>query len=32
MKQVRAPITDIEKNVYDMIYRGKSFDDAGKGI
>ncbi len=32
MKQVRAPVSDIEKNVYDLIYRGKSFDDAGKGI
>ena len=32
MKQVRAPISDIEMNVYDLIYRGKSFDDAGKGI
>ncbi|VVB51171.1 Proline--tRNA ligase [uncultured archaeon] len=32
MKQVRTPIVDIEKKVYDLIYRGKSFDDAGKGI
>ena len=29
MKQVRAPIKDIENNVYDLIYRGKSFEDAG---
>jgi glycyl-tRNA synthetase len=29
MKQVRAPISDIENNVYDLIYRGKSFEDAG---
>jgi glycyl-tRNA synthetase len=32
MKQVRAPIIDIENNVYDLIYRSKSFEDAGKGI
>jgi len=29
MKQVRAPISDIENNVYDLIYRGRSFEDAG---
>ncbi|PWB53430.1 MAG: glycine--tRNA ligase [Candidatus Methanoperedenaceae archaeon] len=29
MKQVRAPISDIENNVYDLIYRRKSFEDAG---
>jgi glycyl-tRNA synthetase len=29
MKQVRAPISDIENNVYDLIYRGKPFEDAG---
>jgi glycyl-tRNA synthetase len=29
MKQVRAPINDIENNVYDLIYRGKSFENAG---
>lgn len=32
MKQVRASINDIENNVYDLIYRGKSFEDAGIGI
>jgi glycyl-tRNA synthetase len=30
MKQVRAPIRNIENYVYDMIYRGKSFEDVGK--
>lgn len=32
MKQVRATISDVEQNIYDMIYRGKSFKDAGIGI
>jgi glycyl-tRNA synthetase len=29
MKQVRAGISDIADNVYDLIYSGKSFEDAG---
>ncbi len=29
MKQVRTPISGIENNVYDLIYRGKSFENAG---
>ena len=32
MKQVRAPVQDIETNIYDLIYRGKSFEDAGKEV
>jgi glycyl-tRNA synthetase len=30
MKQVRAKVNGIADNIYDMIYRGKSFEDAGK--
>jgi glycyl-tRNA synthetase len=29
MKQVRAKISDIENNIYNLIYRGKSFAGAG---
>lgn len=32
MKQVRAGISDIADNIYDLIYSGKSFEDAGKKI
>ncbi|CAG0991377.1 glycyl-tRNA synthetase [Methanosarcinales archaeon] len=32
MKQVRAKVSDIAENIYDMIYCGKSLEDAGKGI
>ncbi|MFZ3060833.1 MAG: glycine--tRNA ligase [Candidatus Methanoperedens sp.] len=32
MKQVRAGMNDIADNIYDLIYGGKSFGDAGKGI
>lgn len=32
MEQVRAPVSDITSNIYDMIYRGKSFEDAGVKI
>lgn len=30
MKQVRAKVSDIAENIYDMIYCGKSLEDAGK--
>jgi glycyl-tRNA synthetase len=32
MKQVRAKVSDIADNIYDMIYCGKSLEDAGKGV
>ncbi len=32
MKQVRAGISDIADNIYDLIYGGKSFDDAGRKV
>ncbi len=32
MKQVRAGMSDIAGNIYDLIYRGKSFGDAGRKI
>ncbi len=32
MEQVRAGIGDIADNIYDLIYRGKSFEDAGRKI
>ncbi|NJD78410.1 MAG: glycine--tRNA ligase [Candidatus Methanoperedens sp.] len=32
MKQVRAAMSGIAENIYDMIYRGKSFEDAGKKV
>ena len=32
MKQVRAGIDGIEDNIYDLIYRGKSFDEAGRKV
>lgn len=32
MKQVRAKVSDIDDNIYDMIYCGKSLEDAGKGV
>jgi glycyl-tRNA synthetase len=32
MKQVRAKVSDIADNIYDMIYCGKSLEEAGKGI
>ncbi len=32
MKQVRAGISDIADNIYDLIYSDKSFEDAGKKI
>ena len=32
MKQVRACIDGIEDNIYDLIYRGKSFDEAGRKV
>ncbi len=32
MKQVRAGISDIADNIYNLIYSGKSFKDAGKKI
>jgi glycyl-tRNA synthetase len=30
MRQVRAPIKDIEDVIYELIYRGRSFESAGK--
>jgi glycyl-tRNA synthetase len=30
MRQVRAPIKEIENVLYELIYRGRSFDSAGK--
>lgn len=30
MKQVRAKVSDIADNIYDMIYCGKSLEDAGR--
>ncbi|MCZ7398590.1 MAG: glycine--tRNA ligase, partial [Candidatus Methanoperedens sp.] len=32
MKQVRAGMSDIADNIYDLVYGGKSFEDAGKKI
>ncbi len=32
MKQVRAGMSDIADNIYDLVYGGKSFEDAGKRI
>ena len=32
MKQVRASMSDIADNIYDLVYGGKSFEDAGKKI
>lgn len=32
MKQVRTSIGDIADNIHDLIYRGKSFEDAGKKV
>ena len=32
MKQVRANVSDIADNIYDMIYCGKSLEDAGVQI
>ena len=32
MKQVRAGMDGIEENIYDMIYKGKSFDEAGRKV
>ena len=32
MKQVRAGMGDIADNIYDLVYGGKSFEDAGKRI
>jgi glycyl-tRNA synthetase len=32
MKQVRAGMSEIADNIYDLIYGGKSFEDAGKRI
>jgi glycyl-tRNA synthetase len=32
MKQVRASMSDIADNIYDLIYAGKSFEEAGKKI
>ncbi|GFO97156.1 glycyl-trNA synthetase [groundwater metagenome] len=32
MKQVRAGMGGIENNIYDLIYRGKSFDEAGRKV
>ncbi len=32
MKQVRAGMGNIAGNIYDLIYRGKSFSDAGKKL
>jgi len=32
MEQVRAVIGDIAQIIYDLIYSGKSFGDAGKKI
>lgn len=32
MKQVRAGMGDIADNIHDLIYSGKSFEDAGKKI
>jgi len=32
MKQVRAKVSDIADNIYDLIYCGKSLEDAGKGV
>ncbi|MFZ2410980.1 MAG: glycine--tRNA ligase [Candidatus Methanoperedens sp.] len=32
MKQVRAGISDIAGNIYDMVYGGKSFKDTGKKV
>jgi glycyl-tRNA synthetase len=32
MKQVRAAMGGIDDNIYDLIYRGKSFDEAGRKV
>ncbi len=32
MEQVRAGTVGIEDNIYDLIYRGKSFDEAGRKV
>ncbi|MFH1322210.1 MAG: glycine--tRNA ligase [Methanobacteriota archaeon] len=32
MEQVRAGIVGIEDNIYDLIYKGKSFDEAGRKV
>ncbi len=32
MKQVRANMGGIADNIYDMIYKGKSFDEAGRKV
>jgi glycyl-tRNA synthetase len=32
MKQVRAKVSDIAENIYDLIYCGKLLEDAGKGF
>ncbi|HEY9204478.1 MAG TPA: glycine--tRNA ligase [Candidatus Methanoperedens sp.] len=32
MKQVRAGMSDIADNIYDLIYGGKSFDKAGRKV
>ncbi|HNW38233.1 MAG TPA: His/Gly/Thr/Pro-type tRNA ligase C-terminal domain-containing protein, partial [Methanosarcina vacuolata] len=30
MRQIRAPIQGIENALYELIYRGKTFESAGK--
>jgi glycyl-tRNA synthetase len=30
MRQIRAPITGIENMLYELIYRGRAFESAGK--
>ena len=32
MKQVRAGMSNIADNIYDLIYGGKSFEDAGRKV
>jgi glycyl-tRNA synthetase len=32
MKQVRAGMSDIADNIFDLVYSGKSFEEAGKNI
>ncbi|MDP2765944.1 MAG: glycine--tRNA ligase, partial [Candidatus Methanoperedens sp.] len=32
MEQVRAGINEIAENIYDLIYSGKSFEDAGRKV